>query len=406
MTVAAEVLLWALLAPLAGASVYLGALAVLALVPGRRAVARAAALRRFAVVVPAHNEARALPALLRSLSEADYPAALVRILVVADNCDDATAAVARSLGADAYERRDTTAVGKGFALAFGLAQLDTWHEAVVFVDADCTVSPNLFRAFNDRLAAGAEVVQAYYTMRIAGPSSTRLVRELALALVHRVRPLGKRWFGGSAGLKGSGMCFSRHALDRTGWTASGLAEDVEQHIRLMRQGVTVAFAPEAVVTGESPAALRDAAGQHRRWEAGRLAAARREGVPLLLSALRHRSSLQLDAAVELLVPPVSVLGVAVPALLAAALVLGSPVLAVAASAGVAALALYLLSGILLVRPSARELAQCTIALPGYMLWKLWLYARAATSKAGGWQRTERAERDGPSASGGGPPAHP
>ncbi|MDE3095516.1 MAG: glycosyltransferase [Chloroflexota bacterium] len=391
MTTAAEVLLWLLAAPLAGASAYLGVLAVLALVPWPRPVAPATALRRFAVVVPAHNEARTLPALLRSLGEADYPAGLVRTLVVADNCDDATAAVARSLGADAYERRDTTAVGKGCALAFGIERLDARHDAVVFVDADCTVSANLFRACNDRLAAGADVVQAYYTMRIAGASSTRLVRELALALVHRLRPLGKRWYGGSAGLKGSGMCFSRHALDRLGWTASGLAEDVEQHIRLVRQGVRVAFAPEATVTGESPAALRDAAGQHRRWEAGRLTAARREGVPLLLSALRQRSLLQLDTAIELLVPPVSLLGAAVPALLAAALLMGSAGLAVVAGAALAALAAYLLSGLMLMRPSARDLAQCAIALPRYMLWKLWLYARAATSKAGGWERTERVD---------------
>jgi cellulose synthase/poly-beta-1,6-N-acetylglucosamine synthase-like glycosyltransferase len=383
-----------LLTPFAAAALYLAALAVSAILPAARRRTRPAPMLRFAILAPAHNEEQALPGLLASLTALDYPRDLVETYVVADTCSDATAAIAGAGGVHVIERASDTEIGKGYALAYGLAHIDPSYDAVVFVDGDCSVSPNLLRAFNERLAAGEEVIQAYYTMKAAGTSATGTLRELALCLVHLVRPLGKARFGGSAGLKGSGMCFSRTAIERAGWSAAGLAEDIEQHIRILRAGMRVDFAREAVVLGEAPESLASAGSQHRRWEAGRISAARQEAAGLLLEGIRQRSLARVDAAVELLIPPISVLAAALLLFLPLGLVLQSnPVVAIDL-AGIAALALYLTAGVALLKPRPADLALGVLAMPRYVIWKVALYARALVRRPTTWERSQRDARPG------------
>ena len=386
----AHALLLVVLLPIAATSIYLGLLALLALLPARapRAGART---RRFAIVVPAHNEEAALPALLASIAVLDYPAHLVRTLVIADNCDDATADVAHRCGADAIERMDPERRGKGYALAYGLTHLSGAWDAVVFADADCVVSANLLAAFDAHITAGARAVQAYYTMAPPAASPTRLARALALELVHRVRPQARRWFGGSAGLKGSGMCFTRDAIAKVGWTATGLAEDAEQHVALLMNGMRVAFVPEATVVGAMPSALSDASTQHRRWEAGRLRAARAAAIPLLRSGVRQRAIAPVDAAIDLLIPPVSLLGAALPVLLGAACVSGATVPIALAVAAVVSFTMYVAAGVVMLRPGAAELARGVGAIPAYVLWKLIVYVRAMTTRGQAWERTPRGD---------------
>jgi len=376
--------------PLLAACAYLGVMALLSLLPSQH-VSAGHRDRRFALVVPAHNEALALPRLLASLRELDYPRERWRLLVVADNCDDATASIAGAAGAEVIERSDTVHVGKGYALAHALRQLGDGCDAVVFIDADCVVSLNLLSAFDAHLAAGASVVQAYYTMAPSSPSPTALARALALELVHRVRPRAKRWFGASAGLKGSGMCFSRPAIDAVGWAGAGIVEDIDQHVVLLRRGLRVAFAGEASVVGSTPARLSDAESQHRRWEAGRLAAVRQHVWPLLASAIRRWSPAPADAAAELLVPPVSLLALAAPLILVVALLVGDRVAVAAALAAMACLALYVLAGLAFLRPRPTDLARCVIALPAFVLWKAALYARVMVRPVTTWERTSRSE---------------
>ena len=246
------VLLFVAVLPFVIAALYLAGLSVLALIPERTRAPRASTRRRFVILIPARNEEQRLPLLLASIAALDYPRDLVSTIVVADTCTDGTATVARAAGVMVCERSNLQHVGKGYAIEFGLREIGDAYDALVLVDGDCSMSPNLLDAFNRRIDAGDEVVQAYYTMNAAGGSSTQAVRGLALALVHLVRPLGKRRIGASAGLKGSGMCFSRRVIAEAGWQAFGLAEDIEQHNRLLRLGFRVGFARDAVVTGASP----------------------------------------------------------------------------------------------------------------------------------------------------------
>lgn len=390
---AIAVVLWLALLPLLAAATYLALLAILALLPRRTHAINPTPTRRFALVVPAHNEQQALPALLASIAALDYPRDLVAVTVVADNCNDDTASLARAAGATVLERSDDERVGKGYALAHALEHMNAAADAVVFIDGDCTISKNFLRALDARLDAGDDVVQAYYGMKRPSTAANVVLRELALTLVHRVRPLGRARFGGSAGLKGSGMCFTREAIQRADWQSFGLAEDVEQHTRVVRAGMRVGFASDALVLGEAPSALGAAAGQHRRWEAGRLSAARTDGIALLAEGVRARSLVRIDAAIELLIPPISILAAGLPLLGIIGYAAGAETVAVGALLGTGMLALYVGTGLAVSGLSLTEVARAFCAMPKYIIWKLWLYAQAVVSKPKRWERTPRIEAD-------------
>ncbi len=387
--IAVEIALWVVLVPLAASSLYLAGLALLSLIPDRSRPANPATRTRFAVIVPAHNEESRLPALLASIRDVDYPSAALRVVVVADNCGDGTAAAARRGGVDVVERHDDTRVGKGYALEFGLKQVAHDFDAVVFLDADCSVTPNILQVFDGLIDRGEHVMQAYYTMTPSAESSTRALRELAMCLVHRLRPRAKSRFGGSAGIKGSGMCFTRGAIERVGWSSFGLAEDIEQHNRVLRAGMRVAFAGEATVTGAAPDSLHDASGQHARWEAGRATAARRDALPLLVSGIRRRSIAMIDAAVEMLVPPISVVAAGLIACVVTGFAFEATAATVVAAAGIGALALYVVCGAVVARMSVTDAFKSALAAPRYVAWKSAVYIRALVFAPGRWESTHR-----------------
>jgi cellulose synthase/poly-beta-1,6-N-acetylglucosamine synthase-like glycosyltransferase len=387
------VALWAIGLPLAAMSGYLLLLsAAAALAPRRSGGPGRAPARRFAILVPAHNEELLLPDLLASLGGLDYPADRYRVYVVADNCSDATAALARAQGARVFERSDQTLLGKGHALRWLLERV--WaegdYDAVVVLDADTVVSANFLRVMDGRLGRGERAIQAYYTVRDAAGSRGAGLRALALAAVHYLRPQGREALGGSAGLKGNGMVFAADLARRHPWPAS-LTEDIEYHLELLLAGERVRFAPDAVVAAEMPAGLRGAQTQNVRWERGRIEMLRRYGPKLLAAALRRRSFMLLDAAVDQLIPPLSLLVGGAGLCLAGGALLGSGALALLGGLALAAQASYLGASLALAGVPWRVCLALLYA-PGYLLWKLWLYARVVAGRERqGWVRTARGE---------------
>jgi cellulose synthase/poly-beta-1,6-N-acetylglucosamine synthase-like glycosyltransferase len=207
--------------------------------------------------------------------------------------------------------------------------------------------------------------------------------------VHYLRPLGRLVLGLSCGLKGNGMCFAVSIIETFGWDWYTLAEDVEFHLALVRQGVRVDFAPEASVKADMPVTLRQATSQNERWERGRLQLVRAHVPALLLDGLRQPSWLRLDAAAEQLIPPLSVPFVLGFACLGSSLLLGSEIATWLAAAAVAGQIAYLLVALALVRaPVSAYLALG--AAPIYVGWKLGLYAQALfNTRTTAWIRTAR-----------------
>jgi cellulose synthase/poly-beta-1,6-N-acetylglucosamine synthase-like glycosyltransferase len=346
---------------------------------------------RFVIMAPAHDEERLLPQLLESLAQMDYPRELYATHVAADNCSDRTAEVGRARGAIVHERFNAELRGKGYALEWLLQQI--WergveHDAIVILDADSIVSPNFLSVMDARMSRGERVVQAYYAVRAPESSRSAGIRAAALTVLHYLRPLGRMALGGSTGLKGNGMVFAADILRKHRWTAS-LTEDIEYHMKLIRAGERAVFAPDAVVWAEMPDSLRASKTQNERWERGRMEMIKSYLPGLIGEGLRSRSFLLLDAAIEQLIPPFSVVaGLSVAALLSA-LLLGSRDAAVLAAAIIAGQAIYIFAGLLMAR-APLSVYKSLIFAPFFVAWKLVLYGRLLLGiRPRDWVRTAR-----------------
>ncbi len=382
-----------------------GADAPLLTAEGAKAVGQA----RFLLLIPAHNEELVLGAALESLRGLDYPRDAYRVAVIADNCSDRTAAIAREQGALALERTDTVRIGKGYALEWALRALlcaeksdsdalRAWadFDAVVILDADTKVAPNLLRAFAAGLSAGHRAMQARYDVLNAGESWRSRLMACALALAHLVKTLGRERLRLSDGLKGNGMCFAREVVERIPWSGESITEDIEYTLRLCRAGYRVAFVPETTVWAQMPTTGAQAASQRKRWEGGRYRLLFTVAPRLWMEGARKRDRVLRDRAMELIIPPFAEM-LTVPAALLCVCTLAVSVLRWAWAGWLAwgwgaVLALqagYLFLGLWVARVPA-SLALSLLYAPVYILWKFGVYAvMAVGGSAGGWKRTER-----------------
>ncbi len=351
----------------------------------------------FDFVIPAHNESAGIAETVKSVSAVDYPTELRRVIVVADNCTDDTAARAREAGATVLERTDAEKRGKGYALAhaFERSLSDSFAaDAVVVVDADTVVSANLLSAFAARLEAGEVAAQAHYGVRNPNASWRTRLMCIALAMFHQVRSNARERWRVSTGLRGNGMCFRTSLLRDVPHDAFSLVEDLEYGIRLGRRGSRVAYAAEAFVLGEMVSGEKASRSQRSRWEDGRAQIARTYGWPLIRDGLRARSALLLDLSMDVLVPPLSrVAGAVVAGLVASTALLGFTEHGAVAlsmySLGASGLGLYGFAGWLHSKTGLRGLLDLGLA-PAYVAWKVLLVLqRPKVKKPDEWVRTTR-----------------
>jgi 1,2-diacylglycerol 3-beta-glucosyltransferase len=245
--------------------------------------------RRFMLVIPAHDEEAIIADTVNSCRTIRYPSSLFEIMVIADNCTDGTTARAREAGARVLERHDPTKRGKGHALEYMIGTLQESNEfdaidALVVVDADTTVHPDLLARLREDLDHGFEWIQCYNTVGNGDQSwRTRLVA-YAFSLFNGVTLMGQSALGLSVGLRGNGMCLSTKGLRRVPWKAHGLAEDLEYSWAVRIQGGQISFARDVAVYSVMLAeGGKPMVEQRRRWEFGRSLLRRTMLVPLLKS---------------------------------------------------------------------------------------------------------------------------
>ncbi|HZZ84816.1 MAG TPA: glycosyltransferase family 2 protein [Anaeromyxobacteraceae bacterium] len=351
---------------------------------------------RFDLVVPARDEESGISATVRSLAQVDYPAELRRVVVVADNCSDGTARRAREAGAVVLERHDLGRTGKGFALAaaFDWSLAEGFADAVVVVDADSLVSRELLREFAARLDAGALAVQGRYGIRAPEQAWRTRLMAIAFALFHDLRSRARERLGVSAGLRGNGMCLATELLRKVPHHAFSIVEDVEYGLQLGLAGYRVHYAEEAAVFGEMLASGSASRSQRRRWEGGRLRILREHGCGLLRTALRRRDPVLLDLAMDVLVPPLSLvviaaaLGLAVSAL--SSLLAGAALWSLYAWGACAVLLLaYVARGWAISGAGPRGLIDLAFT-PVYVAWKLAVLLQKSGHAPHAWIRTARA----------------
>ena len=292
----------------------------------RTAVPTGDGTRRYAILVPAHNEGAVIEQALRSLAALDYPGDGFAVHVVCDNCTDDTASIVRRCGFTAHERDDRANAGKGPALNWLYDRLiadEVPFDVVVILDADTSVAPSFLRHIDDAFTKGAVAAQGFYGVREPEGSASAGLRYAALACRHHLRALGRTRLGGSCGLYGNGMAFDA-ALMRTHRWSGHLTEDMEFQNELLLAGHRVVYVPGAALEAEMPDTLDASTGQNERWELGRIQMAKRY-VPRLTRRLAQPSSrlrvADADGVFDHLVPPLSVLVLANATVGAASLVL-------------------------------------------------------------------------------------
>lgn len=393
MLALAEIVLWlataAVLAPLAVLAVEMLA----ALLPGRRADGTAAPRPSCAVLVPAHDEAGGITATLQSILAQLGPED--RLIVIADNCTDQTAETARAAGATVAERTDPERRGKGYALDFGVRHLrEAPPEVVVILDADCTLRGGSMEQLVRQAAASGSPQQAVYLMAAPRdhPSPKQQLSAFAFLFKNQVRPLGLHRLGFPCLLTGSGMAFPWATIQEVPLASGNIVEDMKLGLDLALAGNPPRLCPEALVISELPSGEQAAVKQRSRWEHGHVRTLLTQAPWLFLAALMQLRPALLGLALELSVPPLSLLFVLWAAVLTAAvgvwLAGGSPVPAIALSAAL----LLVLLGILAswAKFGRDRLPFATLAsAPFYVLWKVPIYLALVFKPQKAWVRTER-----------------
>ncbi len=261
--------------------------------------------KTFAIIVAAHNEEQVIGKLIENLHVLNYPKDAYDIFVVADNCKDRTAQIAQAAGAIVYERVNLKQRGKGYAMEWmfsKLFRLERKYDGVVVFDADNLVHPNFLSEMNNRLCKGEKVIQGYLDSK--NPHDTWVAGTFAISfwVVNHIWHLAKYNLGLSSVLGGTGMCISTDILQKFGWGATCLTEDMEFTMKVLLKGIPTTWAHDAIVYDEKPLTFMQSWRQRKRWAQGHFDIAGRYIPRMLLEGIRQRDVRILDGVLHLLQP--------------------------------------------------------------------------------------------------------
>ena len=351
-----------------------------------------------AILMPAHNEeaglAKTLEQLLPELAPGD------RLILIADNCTDSTAELARRYPVEVVERHHATQRGKGYALARGLEHLASnpppW---VMVVDADCQFEPGHLGKLAEAAAGTGRVCQAVYTFYSSESASVKQqVSDFAVAIKNEVRPRGLDRVGLPTLLFGTGMIFPWSALQKVQLASGEIVEDMKLGIDLTLAGLAPRYVPDARCVSSAPAADGQTKQQRTRWEHGHVMAIVRHTPKLVAAGLLRGNLSALALAAELSVPPVSLLLIAVLSWWAVCLILWQWLNVGSLAFGVISASIFLVGMMipLVWYKFARKLIafRTLVCIPFYMAWKVPLYARLIFARQQVWNRTARLDARG------------
>ena len=349
-------------------------------------------LPRLAVLVPAHNEEAIISGILSDLKS--QAKSEDRIIVIADNCEDATAEVARTHGAEAFERTDLNERGKAYALRFALERLEADPpEVVIVVDADCRISSDCLAQISYRAKKFDRPVQGSYIFGDQDDSAvSNLASSFTLWFKNHIRPLGSLRAGMPCQLTGSGMAFPWHVIRKVNVANNSLAEDTTLGLELAYLGYPPLFCPEARIDGHVPKAWGTLVQQRRRWEQGYLESILTNAPKMAWRSITHFRPGLLWAAFDLCIAPVALLGIVWAILAAMALLVvllgGSSVPLILSGVGAVAMGLSLVLG-WFIHCRDKVPAKAILAIPWFLIRKVGIYASLLFKREIVWLRTER-----------------
>lgn len=260
----------------------------------------------FAIVVAAHNEEAVIGPLVENLTLLDYPREYFDIFVVADNCTDKTALIARNAGAIVHRRFNSEKRGKGYALEwmfYRIFKMERKYDAIIILDADNLVKENFLMEMNNKLCQGHKIIQSYIDSK--NPFDTWVTNTFSIAfwVTNRMLQLARYNTGRLSNiLGGTGMCISTDVLKEFGWGATSLTEDLEFTMKALSHGIKTTWAHDAVVYDEKSLTFKQAWNQRKRWAQGQVDVAGRYFFPLIFRGIKERKVMYFDAAVHLFQP--------------------------------------------------------------------------------------------------------
>lgn len=252
---------------------------------------------RFMAIIPAHNEEAVVANLIESLKQQTYNKELYDIYVIADNCTDNTAKVAREAGAIVCERFDETKKTKGYALNWFLQQKikeDAPYDAFFVFDADNIVDKNFIVNMNKKLCQGEDVVQGYRDIK--NPSDNWITAGYAIFYwqMHRFYHLARYNLGLSPLLNGTGFMVKFDVVKPQGWDTVTLTEDIEFSLKRIIKGKKLGWATDAIVYDEQPTGFKQSWSQRSRWTVGHMQCIKTYTKQLAVAAKENKNMMNLD----------------------------------------------------------------------------------------------------------------
>jgi cellulose synthase/poly-beta-1,6-N-acetylglucosamine synthase-like glycosyltransferase len=354
---------------------------------------------RVAVLMPAHNESSGLLPTIKDITaqlRADD-----RLLVVADNCSDDTAAVAGGAGAEVITRNDLQRIGKGYALDFGLRYLTADPpDIVIIIDADCRLADGAIDRLAEACAKAKRPVQALYLMVAPDQSPINYqIAEFTWRVKNWVRPLGLKALNLPCQLMGTGMAFPWEQIRSINLASGQIVEDLKLGLDLALAGSPPLFCPSAVVTSQFPLSAEGADSQRQRWEHGHIGMILKAAPRFLYLALARRNLDLLALTLDLMVPPLFLLGLLTAGMvLVAGLAWALGCSPAALMISLASLAALLASVFLSWLKYGRDILppRALLSIGPFVLGKLRLYRRFLTKgSVTQWVRTDRDKSNSP-----------
>lgn len=243
---------------------------------------------RFMAVVSARNEEKVIANLIESLKEQHYPKNKLDIYVIADNCTDKTAEVARNAGAIVYERFDETKKSKGYALEWFfdkvLEEFPDKYDAFCVFDADNLVTPGFINKMNEKLCEGEKLVQGYRDIKNIGDNWLSANSAIYYWTLNKLYHYARYNMGLSAFIQGTAFMVSMDIIkEEGGWHTTAITEDIEFSFTQIAKGRKIAWAQDAIVFDEQPTKLSQTWNQRLRWGVGHLQSMKK-CLPKLLNA--------------------------------------------------------------------------------------------------------------------------
>lgn len=228
---------------------------------------------RFMAIIPAHNEEAVVENLIMSLQKQDYPKDFYDIYVIADNCTDNTAKIAKKAGAIVYERFDSMHKTKGAALKWFLGQKieeDAPYDAFCVFDADNIVDVNFLKNMNKKLCQGETVVQGYRDIKNPTDSWVTAGYAIFYWTMNRFYHLARYNIGLSPLINGTGFMVRFDQIKPEGWNTVTLTEDIEFSLKQIIKGEKLGWARDAIVYDEQPVGFKQSWSQRSRWTVGHI----------------------------------------------------------------------------------------------------------------------------------------